>query len=122
MPATTAAATLTAKYNDLESVKALVEANKGEISGVILEPVVGNAGFIPPTKEFLLGLQKLCKEVRAGLVHVRCWACCKRATARALRALWPSGRPTTNTTRARRLIVAAVLPLCRRASCCALTR
>lgn len=53
MPASTAAATLTATYNDLESVKALFEANKGEIAGVILEPVVGNSGFIVPSKEFL---------------------------------------------------------------------
>ncbi len=42
-----------ARYNDLDSVKALFAANKGEIAGVILEPVVGNSGFIPPTKEFL---------------------------------------------------------------------
>ena len=54
MPQSTAAATLTATYNDIEAVKALFSANKGQIAGVILEPVVGNAGFIPPTKEFLL--------------------------------------------------------------------
>jgi hypothetical protein len=53
VPASTAAATLNATYNDLESVKALFAANKGEIAGVILEPVVGNSGFIVPTKEFL---------------------------------------------------------------------
>jgi glutamate-1-semialdehyde 2,1-aminomutase len=53
VPASTAAATLTATYNDIESVKALFAANKGEIAGVILEPVVGNSGFIVPTKEFL---------------------------------------------------------------------
>ena len=48
-----AAATLTATYNDLESVRQTFEANKDEIAGVILEPVVGNSGFIPPTQEFL---------------------------------------------------------------------
>lgn len=48
-----AATTLTASYNDLEAVRAIFEANKGEIAGVILEPVVGNSGFIPPTQEFL---------------------------------------------------------------------
>ena len=63
VPATTAAATLTARYNDLASVKALFEANKGEIAGLILEPVVGNSGFIPPTKEFLQGLRDMCTEV-----------------------------------------------------------
>lgn len=62
VPASVAAATLTAKYNDLESVKQLLEANKGQIAGIILEPVVGNAGFIVPTKEFLQGLRKLATE------------------------------------------------------------
>lgn len=67
VPATTAAATLTAKYNDLESVKSLFEANKGQISGLILEPVVGNSGFIPPTKEFLDGLREICTKEGAVL-------------------------------------------------------
>ena len=53
VPANVAAATLTATYNDLNSVRELFAANKGQIAGVILEPVVGNSGFIPPTKEFL---------------------------------------------------------------------
>ncbi len=48
-----AATTLTASYNDLEAVRSVFEANKGEIAGVILEPAVGNSGFIPPTQEFL---------------------------------------------------------------------
>ena len=34
-------------------MRAIFEANKDEIAGVILEPVVGNSGFIPPTQEFL---------------------------------------------------------------------
>jgi len=62
VPATTAAATLNAQYNNLDSVKAILEANKDEIAGVILEPVVGNSGFIAPTKEFLEGLRALCTE------------------------------------------------------------
>ena len=37
----------------MESVRQQFEANKDEIAGVILEPVVGNSGYIPPTKEFL---------------------------------------------------------------------
>lgn len=53
VPKSTAAATLTATYNNLDSVRELFAANKGEIAGVILEPVVGNSGFIVPTKEFL---------------------------------------------------------------------
>jgi glutamate-1-semialdehyde 2,1-aminomutase len=48
-----AAPTLTANYNDVEEVRRIFEANKGQIAGVILEPVVGNSGFIPPTREFL---------------------------------------------------------------------
>ena len=48
-----AAATLTASYNDLEGVRELFKQHKGEIAGVILEPVVGNSGFIVPTQEFL---------------------------------------------------------------------
>merc|ERR1719287_298910 len=62
------ASTLVATYNDLESVKKLFEANKGEVCGVILEPVVGNSGFIVPDKSFLEGLRKLCDENGALLV------------------------------------------------------
>lgn len=65
--ASTAAATLTATYNDLDSVRALFAANKGEIAGVILEPVVGNSGFIVPTKEFLQGLRDICTQEGAVL-------------------------------------------------------
>lgn len=67
VPASTAAATLNATYNDLESVRALFAANKGEIAGVILEPVVGNSGFIVPTKEFLQGLREICTQEGALL-------------------------------------------------------
>ena len=45
--------TLTATFNDLDSVRAVFEANKDEVAGVILEPVVGNSGFIAPSIEFL---------------------------------------------------------------------
>jgi len=62
------ASTLVATYNDLESVKALLEANKGEVAGIILEGVVGNSGFIVPDKEFLTGLRALCDEHGAVLV------------------------------------------------------
>jgi len=43
-------------------VRAVLEANRDEIAGIILEPVVGNSGFIPPTKEFLQGLRDLSRE------------------------------------------------------------
>jgi glutamate-1-semialdehyde 2,1-aminomutase len=60
--------TLNAPYNDLEAVKALFAANPGEIAGVILEPVVGNAGFIVPDAGFLEGLREITKEHKALLV------------------------------------------------------
>jgi glutamate-1-semialdehyde 2,1-aminomutase len=68
VPRTTAAGTLTAPYNDLEAVKQLFAENPGEIAGVILEPVVGNAGFIPPVPGFLEGMRELTKEHGALLV------------------------------------------------------
>ncbi|MBD2774067.1 glutamate-1-semialdehyde 2,1-aminomutase [Iningainema tapete] len=60
--------TLTAPFNDLEAVKALFEENRDEIAGLILEPVVGNAGFIPPDAGFLEGLRELTHEHGALLV------------------------------------------------------
>ncbi|WP_430682656.1 glutamate-1-semialdehyde 2,1-aminomutase [Leptolyngbya sp. AN02str] len=68
VPKTTTANTLTAPYNDLEAVKALFAENPGEICGVILEPVVGNAGFIPPDAGFLAGLREITRENDALLV------------------------------------------------------
>ena len=61
VPAGSTAPTLVCEYNDLEAAKAIFAANKGEIAGVILEPVVGNSGFILPTQEFLEGLRELTK-------------------------------------------------------------
>ena len=58
--------TLVATYNDLSSVEALLKAR--EVAAVILEPVVGNSGFIKPTKEFLVGLRELSKKYGALLV------------------------------------------------------
>ena len=60
--------TLTAPYNDLEAVKALFEQYPEEISGVILEPVVGNSGFIAPEPGFLQGLRDLTRQYGALLV------------------------------------------------------
>ncbi|MFK8264928.1 glutamate-1-semialdehyde 2,1-aminomutase [Capnocytophaga cynodegmi] len=58
----TAKDTLLAKYNDIDSVKALFEANKNQIAGVIIEPIAGNMGCVPPKKGFLEDLRKLCTE------------------------------------------------------------
>ena len=68
VPKSTTADTLTAPYNDLEAVKALFEANKGQISGIIIEPVVGNAGCIIPKPGFLEGLKAIAHENNALLV------------------------------------------------------
>lgn len=54
--------TLTAPYNNLPAVEKLVEQNKGEIAAIIIEPVVGNMGCVPPEKGFLEGLRKICDE------------------------------------------------------------
>ena len=58
----TAKDTLLAHYNDLESVKALFEANKNEIAAIIIEPVAGNMGCVPPKDGFLQSLRQLCDE------------------------------------------------------------
>ena len=68
VPKSATSTTLTAPFNDLESVKALFEENRDEIAGVILEPVVGNAGFIAPDAVFLEGLRELTHEHGALLV------------------------------------------------------
>jgi glutamate-1-semialdehyde 2,1-aminomutase len=68
VPKTTTADTLTAPYNDLEAVKALFEQHPGQVAGLILEPIVGNAGFIPPDAGFLEGLREITKEHGALLV------------------------------------------------------
>ena len=68
VPRSTAASTLTAPYNDLEAVKTLFAENPGAIAGVILEPVVGNAGFITPEPGFLEGIREITKENDALLV------------------------------------------------------
>jgi glutamate-1-semialdehyde 2,1-aminomutase len=58
----TAKDTLLANYNDIENVKALFEANKNEIAAIIVEPVAGNMGCIPPRTGFLEGLRQICSD------------------------------------------------------------
>jgi glutamate-1-semialdehyde 2,1-aminomutase len=54
--------TLTAPYNNLDAVKKLVAENKNEIAAIIIEPVAGNMGCIPPQPGFLKGLRQICDE------------------------------------------------------------
>ena len=56
----TAKDTLLARFNDLENVSALIAANPNEIAAIIVEPVAGNMGCVPPRNGFLEGLRELC--------------------------------------------------------------
>jgi len=58
----TAKDTLLAQYNNLENVSDLIKANKNEIAAIIIEPVAGNMGCIPPAEGFLQGLRTLCTD------------------------------------------------------------
>jgi glutamate-1-semialdehyde 2,1-aminomutase len=66
--AATAADTLTASFNDLDSVARLFEEFPHDIAAIILEPVVGNMGLVPPLPDFLPGLRKLTQEYGALLI------------------------------------------------------
>eukprot|EP00520_Triparma_pacifica_P006869 CAMPEP_0118648108 /NCGR_PEP_ID=MMETSP0785-20121206/8974_1 /TAXON_ID=91992 /ORGANISM="Bolidomonas pacifica, Strain CCMP 1866" /LENGTH=450 /DNA_ID=CAMNT_0006540267 /DNA_START=48 /DNA_END=1400 /DNA_ORIENTATION=- len=66
VPKSATESTLCAKYGDLESVEELLKT--GDVAAVILEPVVGNSGFIRPTKEFLQGCRDLSTKYGALLV------------------------------------------------------
>ncbi|WP_205503288.1 glutamate-1-semialdehyde 2,1-aminomutase [Rufibacter psychrotolerans] len=60
--------TLTAPYNDLAAVQTLIDANPTQIAAIILEPVVGNMGLVPPAEGFLQGLRELC--TKEGIVLI----------------------------------------------------
>ncbi|WP_286913448.1 glutamate-1-semialdehyde 2,1-aminomutase [Flavobacterium sp. UBA4197] len=64
----TAKDTLLARYNDLDNVRSLFEANKNEIAAIIVEPVAGNMGCVPPQQGFLEGLRALCTANGALLI------------------------------------------------------
>ena len=64
----TAKDTLLADYNNLEHVQEILERNKGEVAAIILEPVAGNMGCVPPMKGFLEGLRTLCDTHGALLI------------------------------------------------------
>ena len=60
VPAATARHTLTAEFNSLDSVKKLVSENKNSIACIIVEPIAGNMGTVPPREGFLEGLREIC--------------------------------------------------------------
>ena len=70
-PGVTAAAsadTLVASYNDLDSVRRAFDANRDHIAAVIVEPIAGNMGVVPPADGFLRGLREICTANRAVLI------------------------------------------------------
>lgn len=60
VPADFAKHTLTGEYNSLDSVRTLVAENKNDIACIIVEPVAGNMGTVPPAEGFLEGLREIC--------------------------------------------------------------
>ncbi|WP_306353219.1 glutamate-1-semialdehyde 2,1-aminomutase [Flavobacterium sp. '19STA2R22 D10 B1'] len=58
----TAKDTLLARYNDLANVAEIIEANKNEVAAIIIEPVAGNMGCVPPQDGFLQGIRTLCDQ------------------------------------------------------------
>jgi len=64
----TAKDTLIARFNDLEHVRDIAEANEGEVAAIILEPIAGNMGCIPPLPGFLEGLRELCDKKEIVLI------------------------------------------------------
>jgi len=68
VPADFAKHTLTAPYNDIRTVKSLVEAHANELACIIVEPVAGNMGVVPPSPEFLPALRELTRACGALLI------------------------------------------------------
>ena len=68
VPAGAASDTLTATFNDLQSVATLMRNNPGDIACVIVEPIAGNMNFVPAAPGFLEGLRALCDEHEALLI------------------------------------------------------
>ena len=60
VPASVAADTLVARYNDVESVERLAAEHRGHVAAIIVEPIAGNMGIVPPRDRFLEGLRALC--------------------------------------------------------------
>lgn len=62
VPESSIANTLVAQYNSIESIEEIFKAHGKDIAGVIIEPIAGNMGVVPSTKEFLTRLRELCTE------------------------------------------------------------
>jgi glutamate-1-semialdehyde 2,1-aminomutase len=68
VPAPVAEQTLLARYNSMPSVDALIDAHPDSIAAIIVEPIAGNIGVVPPTHGFLSGLRERC--LRHGIVLI----------------------------------------------------
>lgn len=68
VPENTASHTLTVPYNDLESVRVAFQKYGHDLAAVIVEPVAGNMGVVPPQPGFLEGLRKLCSDYGSVLI------------------------------------------------------
>ena len=68
VPAAVAADTLLACYNDVDSVERLIDRHRGHVAAVIVEPIAGNMGVVPPRDRFLEGLRALCN--REGIILI----------------------------------------------------
>jgi glutamate-1-semialdehyde 2,1-aminomutase len=68
VPMAAVANTVMATYNDLPSCERAFEVNHGEIAAVIIEPIAGNIGVVPPANGFLAGLRRLCDRDSALLI------------------------------------------------------
>ncbi len=60
--------TLTAPFNSLEAIEALFKTGGDDIAGIILEPVAGNMGMVPPVEGYLAGLRQLCDQYGVLLI------------------------------------------------------
>lgn len=68
VPQSVAAETLVARYNDLDSVESLIQQNRDQVAAIIVEPVAGNMGVIPPEPGFLRGLREICDKHNSVLI------------------------------------------------------
>ena len=68
VPATVASETLVARYNDVESAERLAAEHRGQVAAIIVEPIAGNMGLVPPRDRFLEGLRALCNRENIVLI------------------------------------------------------
>ena len=80
----TASTTLVARYNDLTSVEELFRANPGQVAAVIIEPVAGNMGVVPPEADFLPRLSELAHLEGALLIVDEVMTGCRLASGGAV--------------------------------------